>query len=70
MEICSQGNIRLVHGLTAREGTVEICMNGIWGAVCDNGWDNRDAQVICHQLGHSVIGMFTPQELLINMMQL
>ena len=54
---CTHGSTQLVHGSTAREGTVEICVNGIWGAVCDNGWDSRDAQVICCQLGFVIFGI-------------
>ena len=30
---------------------MEICYNGVWGAVCDNGWDQVDASVVCKQLG-------------------
>ena len=32
------------------EGRVEICRNGIWGAIGDNDWDNKAATVICRQL--------------------
>ena len=29
----------------------EICINGTYGAICDSGWDERDARVACNQLG-------------------
>ena len=59
MGSCPQGNIQLVYGSTNREGIIEICVNGSWGAICSNQWDSREAQVVCRQLGHNtVLGMY------------
>ena len=50
--VCPPGDVRLVGGSVADEGRVELCSNNVWGTICDDGFDERDANVICRQLGY------------------
>ena len=48
--------MRLVDGFVENEGRVEVCVNGVWSSVCDDGWDQTDAHVVCQQLDHPELG--------------
>ena len=59
---CTHGSLRLVGGAHSHEGRVEICMEGVWGTICDSFWDNDDAKVACRQLGYPENGMEREKE--------
>ena len=44
------GGVRLTGGASDLEGRVEVCLDGVWGTICNNFWNNLDAAVVCHQL--------------------
>lgn len=54
---CTQGSVRLSGAGSHRYGIVEVCVNGTWGTVCNEFWDDMDAKVVCRQLGLSQYGM-------------
>ena len=57
--LCNDGEVRLFEvrlfdgeNFNQREGRVEMCFNGVWGAVCADGWDEVAANIVCTQLGY------------------
>ena len=50
--------MRLIGGMTSSEGRVEICINNVWGTVCDNGWTVDDSNVACKKAGYQAFGMY------------
>jgi len=50
--LVTEGAIRIVNGYTKLQGRVEILHSSRWGAVCNDGWDDADARVVCKQLGY------------------
>ena len=54
-DYCEHGSLRLVDGGTYY-GRLEICINFVWGTVCDDSFNTNDAKVVCRQLGYEVDG--------------
>ena len=48
----NDGEIRLVNGTIEQEGRAEICLNGVWGGICQTSWGTSDALVFCKGLGY------------------
>ena len=45
-------DIRLINGNSEYEGRLEITHDGEWGTVCNDYFSDRDAHVVCRQLGY------------------
>ena len=44
--------VRLAGGISPNSGRVEVRYHGVWGTVCNAGWDKQDAEVVCRMLGY------------------
>ncbi len=67
---CTEGDVRLCIGdacvVTETQdflinnrlsvGRVEVCLEGRFGTVCRDSWENNDASVLCSELGFSRYG--------------
>ena len=52
LDTSNNGDLRLTDGLTRYEGRVEMYWNSRWRTLCNNGWDELDAKVVCRQLNY------------------
>ena len=51
-ENCVHGDVRLVNGISDLEGRVELCLDNVFGTICDvTLWTLDDANAVCEQLG-------------------
>ncbi len=51
--LCTEGDVRLRGGMNPNEGRVEICKLEQWQTICNDGWAEVDASVVCRQLRFS-----------------
>ncbi|KAK7484006.1 hypothetical protein BaRGS_00024741, partial [Batillaria attramentaria] len=45
--------VETVYGAGGYYGGVQVNRYGFWGPVCNNSWDDRDANATCHGLGYT-----------------
>ena len=60
---CTDGDVLLYDGHTLSSehsnGTVLVCLDNVYGSVCDDFWDPLDAAVVCTQLEFPAAGQFS-----------
>ena len=55
-----QTQMRLVNGATPLEGRLEVFHDGEWGTVCDDGFNNATARLICATFVNEYVQHFCP----------
>ena len=50
---CTDYDVTLVGGKTGNEGKILMCLNGVWGTLCDSSFSATDAGVVCNNAGYS-----------------
>ncbi|XP_052275321.1 deleted in malignant brain tumors 1 protein-like isoform X1 [Dreissena polymorpha] len=48
----AQVTLRLADGPTGNVGRVEVFYNNTWGTICDDGWNEPAARIVCNSLGN------------------
>ena len=44
-------------GANPQEGRVEVCVDGQFGSVCNDKWNDYAAKTVCRELGYPIAGM-------------
>ena len=52
VDSCPDTRVRLEGSTVPYAGRLEVCFNGLWGSVCDDLFDQTDADVVCRELGY------------------
>ena len=50
LTLTASPTVRLSKGRDYLEGLLEVYHNGVWGTVCDDGWDSAEVTVVCREL--------------------
>ena len=57
-DVCIPGSVRLANSTSDMEGRVEVCLDNVWGTVCQDLFGYDEARVVCGQLGFSGEGIY------------
>ena len=56
---CQEYDVRIVDGTMPWNGRLEVCLGGLWGAVCEDQFEDTDATVACRHLGYPTTSIHT-----------
>ena len=56
--------MQLADGVYLFEGRLEVCVNGLWGTICDTNWSETESSVVCNQLGFLAFGKYNEDDIL------
>lgn len=51
---CAESSLRLNNATGHYDGMggmLEICINGVWTAICSSSWNSKHSAVACRQMG-------------------
>ena len=51
----TEDEVGLFGGTNPREGRLEVYHRGRWGTVCDDGFTDAAARVVCYSLGYGFV---------------
>ena len=55
-DVCVANLVRLIGDSSHIEGRLEVYYNGRWGTVCNDGWNDEYASLVCKQFGFGSSG--------------
>ncbi len=55
--LCEEGKVRQFYHTLSKSMVVEICRSGYYTTLCGQSWSDKEASVVCAQLGFSSIGI-------------
>ena len=70
---CTHGDLRIASRTDDStdlfsEGRLEVCVNRVWGTICDTAYGISDAHVACSQLGYDGEGTYIQMHITLDVL--
>lgn len=50
---CTDYDVQLVDGTADNNGQLLVCLNGVWGGVCNKYINSLDISLLCKKMGYN-----------------